>query len=329
MLALALLLIAFGTGCGLGNSPGPWKSGLFSSDGKYYVYVYSEIFTTSISKRGGSTTSQGILSFHVQALECATGKKLYPKPIKLEGSPVLMDVRGDRVWLNCYEQGKQPQYGPALFSLQKGKMVLGQEELRKLNPAVSLSNVQSYFAAPAGSDGIALEADDARRYLIDPVTGHCTLAPDTLVRLSRGDGACYQTTTRSDEFSEQGSNRRYYVKRDGARSTDDFISPEMVSLNRLGVFLEQPPTLFLNGPLVLSPLNTGLKKDMQLTLLNGTDLTTRWSMALPQNEQPANNYGMERFAVNGDRLYVANASHFIAIDVPSGNVLLNVPLQEE
>lgn len=333
MVAMVVLFaIGLLAGCGMLDShPGAVKSGMFSSDGKYYVYVHSRVLTTSISKKGGANSSQGIISYSLQAVECATGQKLYRKSVKLNDYPAVLDVRGDRVWLYCYQGDTPPMFhGPALYSLQQGKLIFSQKELRELNPGPGLAKVFMYYEAPEGEEGLGLDADDARTYLVDPDTGELRPAVADMRILERKNGPCYQVTRGSDRFSTTAGVRKHITMKPDRQSTADLIDPLLLALGSKDPSGIAEPTICEGAVLVLSSLTAGSPpRERQLSMLDTTDLSTRWNLLLPQEDQPIDNYGKERFAKAGDHLYVANASHLLTIDLPTGRIINSVLLNAD
>ncbi|MCO6483055.1 MAG: PQQ-binding-like beta-propeller repeat protein [Flavobacteriales bacterium] len=331
----ALLTVSL-AGCGvLGTQPGQWVSGMFTPDGKYYVYTYSSIFVTQYSRKGNVRHSQGIISFHLQAIECATGRKRYDEAPKLDGYPVIMDVEGDHVWLVSQLSGTGEQ-GPGLFSLSAGAMKFSLEDLVEINPGIPLANAYNFFTDTARPGLMAVEAGDGRRYAIDPATGKLGPVQGELQRVERKDMTRQVLQHTNDDWpegiSEEGETRKRLVMDEGGiSSTDDFIDPELVRAAASSDVLHPAPPLEYQGNIfVLAPMLTGNNaREMQLAMLDLDSLRTSWKLTLPQDEQTVGIYDKERFALVGDRLYLANSSHFLAIDATSGTVIDSLPMLKE
>lgn len=332
----SVLLAVSLAGCGvLGTQPGQWVSGMFTPDGKYYVYTYSSIFVTQYSRKGNVRHSQGVISYHLQAIECATGRKRYDEAPKLDGHTVIMDVDGDRVWLISMLPGTGEQ-GPGLFSLSEGAMKFSLEDLVELNPGIPLANAYSFFTDTARPGLMAVEAGDGRRYAIDPGTGKLGPVQGELQPVERKDMTRQVLHYTNDDWpegisEEGGTRKRLIMDEGGISSTDDFIDPELVrAWGSTDVLHPAPPLVHRGHIFVLAPMLTGSNTpEMQLAMLDLDSLRTSWKLTLPQDEQSVGIYDKERFALVGDRLYLANSSHFLAIDATSGTVIDSLPLLKE
>ncbi|HMN05026.1 MAG TPA: hypothetical protein PKD45_04805 [Flavobacteriales bacterium] len=324
-------------GCGiLGRQAPQWESGTFTPDGKYYVYTYSAITITRFSKQGAVTRQQGIIRYYLQAIDCATGKDLYEKPRRIEeGSPCIMAAAGDDVWLFVQSLGGGAS-GPALFSLGEGRLKLGPADLGKANPGMPIDQAHSFYRLPGGQRGVAIDAGDGRRYAIDPRSGKFTLAPEAKERIERKDMDRRLVQCRSvtfmDGFSTTPGTREHITRRAvGITSVDDFIEPEFVTLSGGGSPVDEAPLMIYKGGIVMvSQMTTGhSSREAQVALLDGTDLHTHWAVVPPQGEYWMGVYDMERFSLQGNRLYVANRTHLVTIDADNGAVLQSRPFGEE
>lgn len=317
-------------GCGfMGNQPPKWQSGMFTPDGKYYVYTYGQVFVTQYNKRGGATFSSGILTNYLQIIDCAYGKKLLEKPYKSKEMINIETIEGNQVALWSYKIGES-QYSPAVFDLSSLKMKFCAEDLKKLNPNVPLKNVNSYFKNTSSQPGIIFEADDGRKKIINPETGIITNISGEFERADVKSGTCYQTDRSIKGFGTTNGTRKK-IKKGNARngetlSTDDFLSPEFLTIDQDSRTNEGALTLFDNHFFIISPISTSDKKQMQLTMLDFNTLKTKWILELPQGEMESNNYNNERFSLQGNKLYIANSTNVIVIDLEKGMITANYPL---
>ena len=91
----------------IGTQPPVWKSGMFSPDGKYYVYTWTEMYITQYSKRGNSTFRSGSSTTYLQIIDCTNGQKLLSKPLKSAEMLTIADIENNHVWLVSYEISKR------------------------------------------------------------------------------------------------------------------------------------------------------------------------------------------------------------------------------
>lgn len=313
----------------MGNQPPKWQSGMFTPDGKYYVYTYGQVFVTQYRKRGGSTFSSGVLTNYLQVIDCTSGKKILEKPFKSKQMINIETIEGNQVALWSYKIGEN-QYSPAVFDLSSLQMKFSAEDLKKLNPNVPLKNVNFYFKNTSSDAGIIFEADDGRKKIINPQTGIITNISGEFERVDVKSGTCYQTESSINGYSTTTGTRRKIIKgnaRNGETfSTDDFISPEFLVINQDSQTNDSELTLFDNNFFVISPISTSDKKQMQLSMLDQNSLKTKWILELPQGEVESNNYNNERFSLLGNKLYVANSTNVIVIDLEKGVIAASYPL---
>lgn len=302
----------------IGTQPPVWQSGMFSPDGKYYVYTWTEFFVNQYSKRGNATFRSGSSTTYLQIIDCTNGKKLLDKPLKSPEMLTIADIENNHVWLVSYEISKR--WGPALFNLDSMRMTFSAKDLMNINPAIPMKmQVISFYNNNSGKTGGVFEAADGRQYLIDPQTGKFSETPASREMIYEKDENCYQTSNSIEDISMSGNTRRKLLK-GKLESHDDFISPKFLALEKREEDMHDEPTIYKNNFFVLSPSFTTDKKEMQLTCLDKDNLTTQWAIALPQNENEDHTYDKERFFLRGDQMLVANTSGICVIDLQKGSI---------
>ena len=327
------LMMLLMLGCDfMGNQPPQWQSGMFTPDGKFYVYTYGQVFVTQYQKRGGSTFSSGILTSYLQVIDCASGKKMLEKPLKSKEMINIETIEGNQVALWSYKLGDS-QYSPAVFDLGSLTMKFNAEDLKKLNPNIPMKNVNLYFANTSTQPGIIFEADDGRKYIINPETGKISTIAGDFERVDMKSNDCYQTDSSVKGYSKTSGTRQKITKGTWksaeAISTDDFIDPDFLTLDKNSQTNEAELTFYNNNFFILSPISTSGKKQMQISMLDKSTLKTQWIIELPQNETERNNYNHERFSLQGNKLYVANSTNVIVIDLDKGILSAKYPLFQE
>ena len=131
---------------GLGKQAVQWESGMFSPDGKYYVYTYKTQYVLNYDSRRGS---QVRYDFYLQVLDVITGEKLLDKAFESKEDIQIVGMSEQDILLWSYVIGKNT-YSPAIFSLNTKAMKFSTKALRKLNPEVPIDNVNSYFQSTNG-----------------------------------------------------------------------------------------------------------------------------------------------------------------------------------
>ena len=319
-------------GCSfMGNQPPKWQSGMFTPDGKYYVYTYGQVFVTQYQKRGGSTFSSGILTSYLQVIDCNSGKEILEKPLKSKEMIQIETIEGNQVALWSYKIGDS-EYSPAVFDLGTLTMKFSAEELKKLNPTVSLKSVNTYFANTSSELGIIFEADDGRKKRINPETGIITDVSGDFERVEMKSMDCYQTKSSVEGYGLTSGTRQKITKgnrRDSSvTSTDDFLNPEFVVLDDKTDGKKQV-TKYNDNFFILSQAFTTNKKLMQLTMLDQNTLQTKWILQLPQNDQEMNAYNKERFLLKGNKMFLANSTYVLVIDLDKGLITEKYPFFKE
>ncbi|MEO8117223.1 MAG: hypothetical protein ABI653_06190 [Bacteroidota bacterium] len=308
----------------IGTQPPIWKSGMFSPDGKYYVYSWTEFFVNQYSKRGNATFRSGSSTTYLQIIDCMNGRKLLDKPLKSPEMLTIADIANNHVWLVSYEISKR--WAPALFDIDSLKMTYSASDLMNINPAIPMKmQVIGFYNNDSGKPGGVFEAADGRQYLIDPHSGKFLETTASRERIDTKDENCYQTTNNIKDI-RMGEGTRKKLMKGNLESKDDFISPEFLALVKNADEMHATPTIYSNNFFVLSPAFTTDKKEMQLTCLDKDSFTTQWSIALPQNENEDHTYNKERFFLQGDKLLVANTSNICVIDLLKSSISATYPL---
>ena len=311
----------------MGKQPPVWEGGSFTPDGRYYAYVYSVYNVRNYESSGGYTRTSGPTDFFFQVIDCATGQKLLQHPIKTRKRMALGDIDNAYVWLTTYVPQDQ-ENGIAVFDLGKMELTFEDKDIQRLNPNVPLTHL-SFFDNRSGRPGAVFEAADGRNYAVDGATGLFTqVEVDPWSRIPSGDADFYQYISSLDSIRLEGSSRRRLVKMDStARSDEDFISPEFLTLTSKGTSRsEEPLTTYEGSFFILSQALVNSSVDMILTCVDQQTLKTRWSRQIPQDYDPdalitASTSNKSRVSLHGDTLLIANQTHLLKIDPRSGDVI--------
>jgi len=316
-------------GCSfMGNQPPKWQSGIFTTDEKYYVYTYGQVFVTQYQKRGGSTFSSGFLTSYLQVIDINSGKEMLEKPLKSKEMIEIETIEANQVALWSYKIGKN-EYSPAVFDLASLKMKFRAEDLKELNPNVPLKNVNIYFTNTSSNPGIIFEGDDGRKKRINPQTGIITDISGDFERVENKSSDCDQTKSIVENYGMTSGTRQKITKGSGRNSSvtskDDFLNPEFVVLDDKTDGKKQV-TKYNENFFILSQAVTTNKKLMQLTMLDQKSLQTKWNLQLSQNDQEMNAYNKERFLLKGNKMFLANPTYILVIDLDKGLITEKYPL---
>lgn len=330
-LFLSLFLFSFFTvwllalsGCGIGSKQNEWESGMFSSDGRYYAYTYDE--TTVLGTTSTGRSGSGFLKHYFQIIDLSSGEKLLEKPYRTKGMSDLQEIEGNYIWLNDHNLSNNMVL-PVLFDLQSRKMKFDAEELQKTNPGILAKSIGLFYKSMKKGT-VCVEAADGRKYRIDPTTGKATLSTGDFEPIKNKSEHCYQTEGSPDGYRMTGDTRQKITKTEGEKnlsSQDDFINPQFLAIDKKELTDNSTVTYYNDCFFILSDNATDSKKDRQLTMLNKNTLQTKWSIALPQNQQNTN-YDNERFFLKGNQLCVANSTHLLVIDADKGTLTKTIKL---
>ena len=325
-LLAVIILIALNSCSAIGKQPPEWTSGMFSPDGKYYVYTWSEFFVNQYSKRGNATFRSGSSTSYLQIIDCNTGKKLLQEPFKSKNLLTISNIENNHVWLVSYNISKY--WAPALFNIDRLQMTYSAEDIMKMNPSVPMKmHVIQFYKNNSGKPGGIFEAVDGRQYLINPETGKFSVITPSGERINEKDDDCYQITDRIEGIN-LGTGTRIKMIKGKVQSKDDFINPHFLAIDENELDRRASPTIYKNNFFVLSPVFTSDKREMQLSCIQHDNLDTKWIISLPQNENENNKYNKERFFLNGDQMLVANTSNVCKIDVQNGRIITSYVLFE-
>lgn len=318
-----------GSFMGLTNAP-VFKTGVFSEDGKYFAYTYQpEVVMPDVD---ASITIRGMgFPTYFQVMETATGKKLTDGQYKTGKSDQMYVVwtEGDEVWLmqSVYHKGKQL----ALYDMKANRFRFDFGELEKLNPNVDWKSTNSFFINTSGKKGLLLEANDKRNYRIDPSSGKAETVSGKLEMVDYNVNKDFQ-------ISDGNSDRQYSKKEiNGSRknittnngktiSQDDFIEVKYLTLSKnrtTARYRDAPITYYKNNFFILSPITSDNEVDMELAMLDKSNLKTIWKIQLPQKKLKTMipKYGFERFFIKGDQMLVSNNDYLMTIDLSNGKII--------
>lgn len=330
LIALFIVLSQF-SGCGvMGEQAAKWESGMFSPDGKYYVYTYSNMFITQYSKKGGSTTRIGSITYYIQTIDCITGKKLLEKPLESKEQIKISNIIGDYAMFSSYDMDKRFST-PSIFDLKSKKMKFATDDIRKINPSIPLTNVTQFFDNVSGTKEFIVEGDDGRKYAINPTSGKASIAIDEFTRLKNKFLSFYQEARSVKGYFLLGDTRKKIGKGKNWKnpeilSDEDFISPKYLMIDKTNRTAEDKITIYDNHFFVLSNVSTNGDKEMQVSMIDDNTLKTKWSFILPQGHQEMNNYNKERFYLKDNQLFVANSTYLMNIDLDKGKIVKQTEL---
>lgn len=310
----------------LGKQPPEWSSGMFSPDGKYYVYTFSVFFVNQYSKRGNATFRSGSSTSYLQIIDCKTGKKLLKEPLKSANLLTISNIENNHVWLVSYKISKF--WAPALFTIDDLKMTFSAEDLMKINPSVPMKmKLINFYENPTGNSGGIFEAVDGRQYLINPETGKFIITTASTERIEKKDADCYQLSDRIEDI-RLGTGTRKKLMKGKIESKEDFINPRFLTLDNTDQKMKAPLTIYKNNFFVLSNVFTSDNIEKQLSCIDKDSLKMKWSITIPQKENDGKNYNKERFFIEGDQMLVANTLNLCRIDLQSGRVIATYALFE-
>ena len=332
-LLLMILTLWLLGGCSfMGRQAPVWRSGTFTPDGKYYVYLYSIYNVSQYSQQGGITHRSGTTEYYLQVLNAVSGEKLLESPRRFDELVDIGDVSNQYVWLSSRDVRKE-RNSLAIFDLSALKLKFDAEEIVKLNPDIPFG-FGIFYKRNAGSNQAMYEADDGRKYAVDPETGQLTPSRDAAPgeRLMGYDEDFYQYENSLPGLRElpSGGSRRRLVLEDSTQITsdDDFLDPEYLTLDKQTRSDQSTPTVYEGSFFVISKVSRNQSKDYYLTRVDQQTLATIWSTLLPEdeNEEVSSFSNKCRFYLIGNRLTVANQSHLMEMDLNTGSIAASYPL---
>lgn len=317
-----------GSFMGLSNAP-VFQTGIFSEDGNYFVYTYQpEIEKPNVK---GSVTIRGFAyPPYFQIIDCRTGKKVLDGAFESEKYSQLYVVweQDDLVWLS---KTLESETTLALYDIKANKFRYKFGDLEKLNPNVNWKSNYSYFVNTTAKKGLLLEANDKRYYRIDPNSGKAEVVQDNLKMVNYNFAKDFQVSDNNGDRQynkRQINGNRTSITGDNGKtiSQDDFIDVKFLTLTKnktIDGYSDAPVTYYKNNFFVLSPIASDNEVDMELTMIDKSNLNTIWKLQLPQKKLKTiiPKYEMERFYIKGDQMLVSNNDYLMTIDLTNGKIV--------
>ena len=278
------------------------------------------------------THRSGTTEHYLQVINCASGEKLLKSPFRFDEFVRIGDVSNRYVWLSSRDVQKE-RNSLVVFDLSTLDLKFDAKEIAELNPNIPFG-FGIFYERNAGSNRAVYEADDGRKYTVDPETGQLMLSRDATPgeRLRGYDEDFYQYEHSIPGLRElpSGGSRRRLALEDSTQITsdDDFLDPEYLTLDKQSRSDQSTPTLYEGSFFVVSKVSRNQSKDCILTRVDLQTLATIWSLQLPEdeNEEVSSFSNKCRFYLNGQRLRVANQSHLMEIDLKTGTMAASYPL---
>ncbi|WP_461532010.1 hypothetical protein [Sinomicrobium sp.] len=325
-LIILLGLVLSLSGCSFMGKQAPvWEGGVFTPDGKYYVYMYSVYHVTQYSQQGGITHRSGYTERFLQVVDCASGEKLLKNPVEFDELVRIGDVNNHYVWLSVRDI-EEEQNSVAVFDLSSFDLKFSAEDIREKNPDIPFG-YGAFFESDENVNQAVYEAEDGRKYDIDAETGKLAIAADSEgERLNGYEDDFYQYTYSYDAVQQEitGGSRRKLFRADSVQITsqDDFLDPQYLAIHQKRYNHKARPSIYDQSFFILSKTVRNNSKDLILTRINQQTLATVWSITLPQddNEELSNIQNKCRFYLQGDNLLASNQSHLMEIDLKTGTL---------
>lgn len=332
---VALIGLLFMAGCKLGRKEPSLGSAGFSADGKVLAYTYSDIFITQYFRRGNQVRQQGIISYYLALIETSSGEKLLSKPYKTKMMIEVLYNDGENVWLQSLDTRKG-KTGLAIFNIPEKKMRFTAEDLNRLNPGIVLDANSNIFVDKEVGRIIAV-ATDGRYYSVDAKNAKCTLlqSKDLLKlaatsKIKKGTGMepfyapilLSQLVQSFDDYQAPVAQRGPLTKGHELISKETFLEAGFVLAKpAFGSVTHNELMDYKAHIFVCSKVTTDNEKDLMLTMVRLSDLSSVWTVALPALSREQNSYHKPYFKLLADTLYVVNSSHLMTIDVQSGKLI--------
>jgi len=275
----------------------------------------------------GSITIRGFAyPTRFQIMDCKTGQKVVTETIESGkyGQLYVVRVENNLVWLLEGVDNKGNRI--ALYDIGANRFRFEWGALEKLNPTISWDNNYTFFINPAGQDGLLLEASDKRYYRIDPNTGKAETVDGRFTAIGYLSPRDFQVAASSRDYrTKQVHGRRESIAfpQGNTVSDDDFIDPKFLTIGKNAEAGDQQTTTYYRDYFfVLSPVSADNEREVELAMLDKNTLKTAWKLPLPQKKLKTiiPNYGNERFALVGDRLWVTNNDYLMTIDLATGKM---------
>ncbi len=319
---------------GLSNMP-VFKTGMFSEDGNYFAYTYQpEVEMPDVD---ASITIRGMgFPTYFQVMETATGKKMLDDPYKSDKTYPIYVVwtEDDLVWLMQYDFKKGNLL--ALYDMKANKFRFDFGELEKLNPNVDWKSTNRFYINTSAQKGLLLEANDKRNYRIDPNTGKVETVSGKLEMVDYDANQDFQVSDRNADrqFGKKeinGSRTSITTNNGKTVSQDDFIDVQYLTLSKNKTEnYDASVTYYKNNFFVLSSIASDNEIDMELAMLDKSNLKTIWKIQLPQKKLKTMipTYGYERFFIIDDQMLVSNNDYLMTINLSNGKIVKQENLYE-
>lgn len=323
-------------GNGFLSSVPVFKSGIFTDDGKHFVYTYNDEVEMpdvkgSVQLRGFSYPS------YFQVINTATGKK-DKNPIYETSKGAQMYVlwsEGNAVWLLKNESGGKNEL--ALYDITTRKFVFEFGKIEKLNASILSSGAEFFYINSTDEKGLIIEGNDKRFYRINPTTGIAELVQGKFEGLySYNLSSDFNLSKRSEiiDYTTENinGNRESITTKDRNNkliSQDDFIDVNFLTLDKNKNILNNVSLTYYNHNFfVLTRKTTKSNQEQELYMLNKNTLKTEWKLYLPQKKLKTiiPRYYNERFCIKGEKMFITNNNYFLTVDLNSGEIVKKVNL---
>ena len=335
--SMLLLLLSFSNSCSeIGRQPPEWASGVFTPNGKYFVYLYKIFNVTYYERAGGMEHRSGKTTYYLQAIDCTTGKKKFSSPIPFENHTDIIEVDDKYIWIETQDESEKKKMTDVIvYDLESNSMKFKRGQLRALNPKVPLQS-NSFYINETGQRGLVLQAADGRSYLINPETGKfMRMDFEQLERLVNKNSDTYQLSNHTKRVHFQGSPRAKIKIKDKsknltAESVDDYLKPQIVTAAKRYPSDKREETSYHNSFFIFEPTLTNSDNEHIISRIDYTNLAPLWRTTVVQNLSDRDGLVRDkfRFHFQGDQLYVSNAKTLYVIHAGTGEIRSEVALFE-
>ncbi len=305
------------SGCSaIGRQPGQLWSVQFTPDGSCLAYTYSEVFVWSYERKGNSSVSHGTAKYYMDMRDAATGRRLFAKPLRMEGAPKIIGISGDLCVVKLYQPSANTS-SLCVVDLGKGKVRYNGDDLLRINHNLKLVP-DNQFLNPGPKPGFIFAGEDARTYFLDPGTGRAEPSE------AREQVHAVFRSRNVDQLDADGMNIRFTT---GARrklelndhaSVVDFIEPQLAGAVKEEA-AERVPVLVNGGPVVLAHSSTVHDFNWEVTLLDSASLEPLWSATVVNAPDAAPFFQTEPlFQLMGNRLSMVTSTSLSSFDAGTG-----------
>ena len=315
---LVIGMLMLSTCSEIGKQPPQLWSARFTADGSRLVYTYDVVTILQYERKGGSTRRSGTRKAFMNVRDAVTGEVLLAEPYRSKNTLNVVGIIGDLCALNGYNTGTS-RNELAIVDITTGKERFGPDELSKLNGGLEF-DPSTQFVNTTGKPGFVFAAQDARAYLIDPITGKAELAETSApIHLVLGNKNPTRIGSRKEEVGfMDGPRQRLEMK--GRYSILDFIKPAFGADLKDGDS-ERTPVSYKGNPIVISRSTTNKDFSWEITMLDSATLNQIWSATLVNVPDAAPFYWEDPlFHVDGDALLVQTATQLSRFDGATGTL---------